>query len=182
MSVITKRGDDGETDLMYGRRVAKTHPRMIANGSVDELSTVLGIVRVHAHDEQPGLAAIIGTIQQQLILLMGELATAPEDWERYQKDGFDLLSDASTDALTAKATALEHALNERFRDWAIPGESLSRCSAYLDHARAVCRRAERETCALAAVRPIPQRYLNRLADYLWLLARASAKGSLPDTE
>ena len=52
MSVITKRGDCGQTDLMYGRRVSKNHPRVVANGAIDELNAALGLVRWHARNDQ----------------------------------------------------------------------------------------------------------------------------------
>ena len=74
MSVITQRGDSGETDLMYGRRVSKTHPRIIANGSLDELNAVLGIARTQARLEgYVDLESRLSAVQNQLILAMGEI-------------------------------------------------------------------------------------------------------------
>ena len=71
MSVITQRGDSGETDLMYGRRVSKTHPRIVANGSLDELNAVLGVARTQARLEDfANLESRLSTLQNQLILAM----------------------------------------------------------------------------------------------------------------
>ena len=76
MSIATKRGDGGETDLMFGRRVSKCDQRVIANGAVDELNAALGLVRVS------GCSAMVGemmlSVQNELIILMGELADLVE--------------------------------------------------------------------------------------------------------
>ncbi len=88
MSIATKTGDAGETSLMYGRRVPKTDARVDAYGCVDELNSTLGLVRATAG--RTPLADQILSIQKELVTVMGELATAPQDLERYQKDGFAL--------------------------------------------------------------------------------------------
>lgn len=170
-SVITQRGDDGETDLMFGRRVAKTHPRIVANGSLDELTATLGLVRVFA-ESNPSLRKRIAELQSQLIQIMGEVATLHQDHARYQ-DQFGILDEAAVTSLAVEAKQLEDALNSKFRDWAIPGESLNTCSAYLDMARTLCRRAERDLLVIPSdERPkIIATFLNRLSDFLWLLAR-----------
>ena len=172
MSVSTKRGDEGMTDLMYGRRVPKSDPRVAAYGTVDELNAALGLVRVSG-----GIPAVIETvtmIQKHLIPLMGEMATAKEDLDRYQKD-FQLCSEAMTDELTAAVKQIETDLEIRFKGWAIPGDDATLCSAHLDMARTICRRAERHLAALLenddALNREPLRFLNRLSDLLWLLAR-----------
>ena len=175
MSVITKRGDSGETDLMYGRRVAKTHPRIIANGAIDELNAILGLARWHTRLDAADVEREIGELQAQLVLIMGQVATASEDCERYEKDGFQTISDAATRKLTDAAQKLESDLKARFKDWAIPGSSGPLASAHLDHARTVCRRAERHLIEITDggdVLSEPTIFLNRLSDYLWLLARA----------
>ena len=77
MSIATKTGDAGETSLMYGRRVPKTDPRVDAYGCVDELNAALGFARVTAGDWLHRGAIL--AVQKELILVMGELATAPED-------------------------------------------------------------------------------------------------------
>src|SRR6185369_9043807 len=88
VSIVTKTGDKGETSLMYGRRLSKTDPRVDAYGCVDELSAALGLARSIASDKF--LSDQILATQKDLIVVMGELATASSDHERYVKDGFHL--------------------------------------------------------------------------------------------
>ena len=172
MSIATKTGDEGETSLMYGRRVPKTHPRVEAYGGVDELNSALGIARAAASDAF--LTEQILAIQKDLVVLMGELATAAEDHDRYAKDGFQFTSSAMTDRLTTLVHELEE--GRSFKHWANPGNT--RGSAALDLARTICRRAER---GVAAIMTDPNfnreilRYLNRLSDACWLLARYAEK-------
>lgn len=168
MSIATKTGDKGETSLMYGRRVSKTDARVEAYGCVDELSSALGVVRALA--QKTPLAEKILQTQKELIALMGELATAPEDLERYQKDGFQVTTSAMVDRLTSEVDALENNPAMQFKDWVIPGGS--QISAALDVARTTCRRAERAVIAAQSGNGEIVRYLNRLSDLCWLMARA----------
>ena len=103
---------------------------------------------------------------------MGEIATLPEDRERYQQQ-VGLLEETTVSELTTEARNIETDLKTRFRDWAIPGAKAHAGSAYLDVARTLCRRAERELLLLSMEeRPVAiAKYLNRLSDFLWLLAR-----------
>jgi len=170
MSIVTRTGDKGTTALMYGRRVSKCHPRVEAYGCVDELNTALGLARATA--EHDFVRDNLLLIQKDLVILMGELATAVEDLPRYMKEGYSLV----TSAITAK---LEHAVREiesqniSFKGWATPGATVH--TAALDVARTVCRRAERCVCALQETDQLQNPeiiiYLNRLADLLWLFAR-----------
>ncbi len=157
---------------MYGRRVAKTDPRVEAYGSVDELSAALGVVRATAGSSL--VAAEILAIQKELVTVMGELATAPEDLGRYQKDGFGLTNSEMVDRLTSAIDKLEEDKNLYGKGWATPGETP--LAAALDVARTVCRRAERRVAALET-NPAILRYLNRLSDLCWLLARQAEKVS-----
>ena len=95
MAITTKRGDYGETDLMFGRRVPKDHPRVVAVGAIDELNANLGIVRVLSQDA----GEIIEHIQNDLIILMGEISTLPEDLDLYQKKGFERFEEKRTEIL-----------------------------------------------------------------------------------
>ena len=171
MSIATKTGDKGETSLMYGRRVRKSDPRVDAYGSVDELNAALGFARVTAQD--PFIADHLLAIQKELINVMGELATAREDISRYVKDGYSLTTTAMVDRVTSAIDELEKDKLLYYKGWAIPGRTL--ISATLDIARTICRRAERRVAALAEQEPgsNPEilRYLNRLSDLCWLLAR-----------
>src|SRR3954465_10633095 len=173
MSIATKTGDQGETALMYGRRVPKTDARVEGYGSVDELNSALGLARASAIDGF--VAEEVFAVQKELVVVMGELATGSEDLERYQKDGFQLTSVAMTDRLTAVVDDLEKNPLAKFRGWATPGQNMA--AATLDLARTTCRRAERRVAALMAADPTfnPEilRYLNRLSGLCWLWARYS---------
>ena len=177
MSIATKTGDDGTTALMYGRRVAKNHPRIEANGAVDELNAALGVAR--ATVDQSFVRDNLFFIQTDLVVLMGELCVLPEDLSRYVKDGYSLVTPAVTAKLDALVREIE-SLNISFKGWATPGETKS--SATLDVARTVCRRAERRVCGLKGsgtpVNPEVVIYLNRLSDLLWLFARWVEANSL----
>jgi len=171
MSIATKTGDKGETSLMYGRRVPKSHPQVEAYGCVDELTSALGLARAVA--ETAALKEQILGLQKELIVLMGELATLPEDRERYVKDGFKLVTGEMVDGLTNQVDELEKDKTMKFKDWVIPGGNPT--SAALDLARTACRRAERSVMTLAGPGKPDNaeivRYLNRLSDLCWLLAR-----------
>jgi len=171
MSIATKTGDDGTTALMYNRRVAKTHPRIVANGAVDELNAALGIVRATLDDAL--VTDAILSIQKELVTLMGELAVDADDRERYEKGGFHFVNAPMVERLTAMIDDLEKNHKISYHGWATPGATAG--SAALDVARTVCRRAEREVVVLSvsgvAVTPEIIRYLNRLSDLSWLWAR-----------
>jgi cob(I)alamin adenosyltransferase len=173
MSIATKTGDKGETSLMYGRRVPKSDHRVDAYGCVDELNSALGLARATAKDEW--VREQVLTAQKELITVMGELATASEDLERYRKDGFEIVGSAIIDRVTAVIDELEKDKSLHPRDWVIPGSLLE--SAGLDLARTTCRRAERRVASLTNVNPEILRYLNRLSDLCWLLARRAEKAS-----
>jgi cob(I)alamin adenosyltransferase len=172
LSIATKTGDQGETSLMYGRRVPKRDARLEAYGCIDELNASLGVARATPGD--PSISDQILSIQNDLITLMGELATAPEDLERYQRDGFSLTTAQMVDRLTTAVDNLEKDKQLYGKGWAMPGKTP--LSAALDMARTVCRRAERRVAALDAnSNPEILRYLNRLSDLCWLLARSAEK-------
>ena len=170
MSIVTRTGDDGTTALMYGRRVPKHHPRIVAFGAVDELNSALGLARATAqHDFVRD--SILPT-QKDLVALMGELATPPEDMPRYEKDGFALLGADKTQRLDLLARTIEEQ-KVYGKGWTMPGDNPN--SAALDYARTVCRRCEREVTQLAESGDLANKeilvFLNRLSDVLWLLAR-----------
>ena len=171
MSIVTKTGDKGETSLMYGRRLSKTDPRVDAYGCVDELSAALGMGRAIAIDKF--VSDQILTVQKDLIVIMGELATAPADKERFVKDGYHFTTSEMVDRITSIIFNLEKDRSLYPKDWVIPGGTA--VSAALDLARATCRRAERHVAAFSAAEkdfnPEILRYLNRLSDLCWVLAR-----------
>lgn len=171
MSIVTKTGDRGETSLMYGRRVPKNDPRVEAYGAVDELTAALGLAR--ALCQEKSIAEQILIIQKDLINLMGELATVPEDLERYLKDGFCLTNSEMVEKLEGMIVDLEKDKSLYPKDWVIPGATPT--AAALDLARTTARHAERRAVSLTNVNSEIVRYLNRLSDLLWLLARFSEK-------
>jgi cob(I)alamin adenosyltransferase len=170
MSIITKSGDKGSTGLMFNRRVSKTDPRLEAYGTVDELNAALGLARASCTDKF-GRRMLVA-LQQDLVVLMGELATRKEDLRRYLKAGHTVVTRRMAGRIERLARKLESKVNAP-DGWATPGDTLH--SAALDLARAVCRRAERRVCALGEAGELDNQhvliYLNRLGDLLWLMAR-----------
>ncbi len=168
MKIYTKTGDAGETGLFGGARVSKSSARVEAYGDVDELNSVLGLVRAEGNlggrfDE------LITSIQSRLFDVGAELANAKG------KDlGIPLVAE---DDVVAMEHAIDHAEEELppLRTFVLPGGS--RLSANLHLARTVCRRAERRVVSLGEgeeaveIRPEVLRYLNRLSDLLFVLAR-----------
>lgn len=177
MSIVTKTGDKGETSLMYGHRVSKGDPRVDAYGCIDELTAALGLSRSVSTDKF--ISDEILAVQKDLIVVMGELATAQNDRERYVKDGFQLTTAAMVDRVTAVIVDLEKDQSLYPKDWVIPGATP--VSAALDFARATCRRAERHITAVSINESDFNveilRYLNRLSDLCWILARYAEKDS-----
>jgi cob(I)alamin adenosyltransferase len=167
MSIVTKTGDEGETSLMYGRRFPKNNPRSEAYGAVDELTAALGIARASCSDKF--VTEEIFAVQKDLINVMGELSTLPEDRQRYAKDGFQVVDAKMTDRIGAVIVDLEKDKSLYPKDWVIPGGDL--VSAALDLARTICRRAERHVSALNDPNREILRYLNRLSDLCWILGR-----------
>ena len=179
VSIVTKTGDKGETSLMYGRRVPKSDARVDAYGGVDELTAALGLARSltrHKFVSDQILAA-----QKDLIVVMGELATAPADRDRFLKDGFHLTTTDMVHRVTGVIFELEKDRSLYPKDWVLPGGTPA--SAALDFARATCRRAERQIAAFSVgeedFNPEILRYLNRLSDLCWVLARYAEKHAQP---
>ncbi len=179
MSIATRRGDQGETDLLFGCRLAKNHPRIHALGDVDELNAALGLLRVHARTAE--VVEVCAAVQRQLIDLMGELATPPGQEARYAATHPRVIGAAEVAWLDGWVSRIEGGEAIKFEGWALPGAAGSVAGAHADLARAVCRRAERAVNDLAGTdQAVPNgeipRYLNRLSDVLWLLARLEEAG------
>jgi len=155
---------------MYNRRVSKCHARVEAYGAVDEVNAALGLARATA--EHDFVRDNLLEIQQDLVILMGELATAVEDLPRYLKDGYSVVRPERTARLEKLVKEIE-AQKITYKGWATPGGSAH--SAALDVGRTTCRRAERRVCALQETDQLHNMeiiiYLNRLSDLLWLFAR-----------
>lgn len=172
MSIITGRGDQGETDLLFNRRIAKTSIRVEALGLVDELNAALGLARAAAPADD--VLAIIDHVQEKLVGLMGQLACLPEDEARYREKGYAAIHPEDVAHIETVAKDYE-ARGVRFTGWARPGAEGSLARAGIDFARAISRRAERSVLVLhesgEAVPEEVRLYFNRLSDLFWILAR-----------
>jgi len=163
MKVYTKTGDKGETGLVSGHRIAKTHPLVEAYGTVDEMNALLGLALAASPASE--VAQEIYLLQNQLFEVGGDLATLREGVES------DRVHTDLVRSLEEKMDALMEVLTP-LRAFILPGGTSA--AAFLQLARSVCRRAERETLRAAEqVRINPQTliFLNRLSDFLFLLAR-----------
>lgn len=183
MSIATRKGDSGETDLLFGSRCPKSHPRVHALGAVDELNASLGPLRVSATRAET--RQIIPQVQRWLIGLMGELATPPGQENRYHETHAQHIDESHVTWLDEWIAKLEAGGAMQFKGWALPGEAGSMTGAHADIARTMCRRAERLVIDLdGSADAVPNReiirFLNRLADLLWLLARWEEKTTAPE--
>ena len=174
MKIYTKKGDDGTTSLWYGGRRGKADPRIEAYGAIDEAGSALGVARSlcrPAEAAEAEVAADILKIQNELFVAGAELATAPEAGGRLS-DGVSRVTAAMVDDLDAMIDRYMERV-ELPPKFVIPGGTP--LSAALDLARAIVRRAERRSAALAAAEQLPSgeviRYLNRAADAVYALAR-----------
>ena len=167
MKIYTRRGDEGETDLLGGPRVAKDDPRVDAYGAVDELNAVLGSCAAEsAHDD---LRALLHEIQSTLFAL-GSYLAAPDPVRR-KAGRIPEPEEAAVARLEARIDAFEAELAPLQR-FILPGGT--RAAAALHVARTVCRRAERSAITLHRDEPLDAaalRYLNRLSDLLFVMAR-----------
>ena len=162
MSITTKTGDDGYTDIIGGKRLPKDHPILECLGTIDELNAFLGDAKSALGDSSA--AGIIEKIQKDLLTLMGVIAGMPIPAEGMSEKYLVNLIEKLESELPASAS------------FAIPGANPA--AAKLHIARAVCRRVERRMISLvldaetkAAVVP----YINRLSDLLFLLAQKEAE-------
>ncbi|HXI45347.1 MAG TPA: cob(I)yrinic acid a,c-diamide adenosyltransferase [Candidatus Acidoferrales bacterium] len=182
-AVATTRGDDGTTGLLYGGdRIAKDDPRTEAYGTIDEAIAALGIARANLGLKRRagtlgvpigGLAGVILRFQRELFVAGAELATNPDAWERLE-DGRTRVSAGMVAGVEALLAELEASI-EMPTEFVVPGETPT--SAALELARTILRRAERRAVGLRRAGLVPGDhlipYLNRLADLLWVLARAA---------
>jgi len=184
MRIYTRKGDTGTTGLLFGGpRISKSDLRTETYGTTDEAVSVLGLARAavgHATDRSEArLSALTIRLQRELFVVGAELATHVARRGRLTP-GTTLVTAEMVTALEAEIDGLEadHPLPEEF---VLPGESLP--GGFFDQARSVVRRAERQAVALAAADGLPDShvvpYLNRLADLLFVMARAADGGFLP---
>jgi cob(I)alamin adenosyltransferase len=169
--IYTKTGDDGTTGLLYGGRVPKDDASTEAYGTTDEAVAVLGMARARSGRE---LAEEILALQRELFVVGADLATNPAERAKLEP-GVSLVTAEMTQRLERRIDELvaERALPQAF---VVPGANEG--SAAFDLARSVIRRAERNVVALEregrVVNPEVRRYLNRLSDLVFVLARRQA--------
>jgi cob(I)alamin adenosyltransferase len=184
MRIYTKKGDAGTTGLLFGgARVSKADPRTDAYGTTDEAVSALGLARAAigaATDRTEAvLAELIVRLQRELFVVGAELATHRERRSRL-KPGETLVTAEMVSWLESEIDAIE-AGHEMPSEFVIPGESMT--GAAIDLGRSIVRRAERRAVALAEAGELPDSqvvpYLNRLADLLFVMARAADGGFRP---
>ena len=165
MKIYTKTGDTGETALLGGKRVRKDTPEIAAIGAVDELNSALGVLAAGLAADEKVLISL-RKIQHSLFVVGGQLAAVQTELV------------AVPEVSDAIVNELEHWIDELSADlpeltqFILPGGTPAAAQAFL--ARAICRRAEREVVALTGTYPkllVAQRYLNRLSDAFFVLAR-----------
>jgi cob(I)alamin adenosyltransferase len=172
--IYTKRGDDGTTGLLYGGRISKADPTAEAYGSVDEVVAALGLARALFPSRETG--AVIVRLQRDLFVVGADLATNPDQRHKLQPGVSMVTEDMVADLeRLIDRTVEKHPLPQQF---IVPGANPA--SAALDLARTLARRAERRSVELrrsgGIVTDEVLRYLNRLSDLLFVLARAQVEG------
>lgn len=171
-SIATRKGDDGSTSLLYGQRVSKSHPQIEAVGTLDELNVALGSIKPQLASSAQATRELIESLQKNLIALMGEVACAESDLTRYEASSFERVADTDLARIDQQIASLE-SKGLSLAGWATPGATS--LAAAFDTARVIARRAERQLVALpehgCQPRALLHRFLNRLSDLLWLLAR-----------
>ena len=169
MRTFNKRGDEGETSLLFGQRVPKSALRCETYGTIDEAVSSLGIARNLVTKDK--VKEVILKVQKELFTINAELATKPEDCERLASH-FMPVTDEMANELEGIIDELESEI-ELPKSFIIPGSNLG--SGWLDLSRAIVRRAERRVVVLKESNEIKNdailQYLNRLADLLFILAR-----------
>ena len=166
MKIYTRTGDDGTTGLFGGGRVPKSHPRIAAYGTVDELNSWLGLVRAHLLPEETELDALLQRLQGMLFDTGADLATPLDSRARTVR-----IESRYVEALEQEIDRLEAQLPP-LKTFILPGGAPA--AAMLHVARTVCRRAERHVVKAMqqeTLNPEVLRFLNRLSDLLFVLAR-----------
>ena len=172
MKIYTRKGDKGETSLLYGARVAKNDLRCETYGTIDEAVSVLGLAKNFC---QPQIKDIVSDLQRDLFVIGTELAIPQERYSELAAKG-KVVKPEMVQRLEALIDDFEAKIDMP-REFIIPGACVS--SATLDVARTVIRRAERKTVALKQTEQLMNeeilKYLNRLADLVFTLARYQEK-------
>ncbi|MCG8588947.1 MAG: cob(I)yrinic acid a,c-diamide adenosyltransferase [Proteobacteria bacterium] len=179
MKIYTRRGDRGETDLFGGARVAKDHLRVTAYGEVDELNAFVGVGA--AASTHADVGELCRRVQSSLFDLGSYLATP--DADRREKGGIPMVDAAEVTWLEERMDAFEAELAP-LKSFILPGGTPAAAAFHVAHT--VCRRAERAAVALdreESLSELALRYLNRLSDLLFVLARVeNRRADVADVE
>jgi cob(I)alamin adenosyltransferase len=159
--VVTRGGDGGQTSLGDGTRLSKTDVRIEAIGAVDEANAVLGLLRLQTVGD-PAIDTMLARIQNDLFDVGADLCMPGQGGDRLR------LADAQIARLEHEVAAMNETLPP-LTSFVLPGGTPG--AAFAHQARAVVRRAERRVVAVTDVNPVVRRYLNRLSDHLFVLAR-----------
>ena len=171
MKIYTKTGDAGMTSLVGGERVSKTHIRVESYGTIDELNSQIGLLAAYAEELLPAQDAdvqLLEKVQNHLFVVGSYLATNTEKRELREKA---VLTPAAVESLEQAIDRIQETLPP-FRAFLLPGGGVAASQAHV--CRTVCRRAERIILTLhqqVEVDELVRRYVNRLSDYLFFLAR-----------
>ena len=164
MKIYTKKGDNGNTSLFGGQTVSKSALRIESYGTVDELNSILGVVR--SFNVSKSVDEWLNKVQHQLFVLGADLATSQNNNTR-----IDRISQDEIDFLEITIDQMDEELPP-LKNFILPGGTSA--AASIHHARTVCRRAERLTVACAMeveLSELTVKYLNRLSDFLFMLGR-----------
>ena len=169
--IYTKTGDFGQTGLGDGSRIEKTHPRIVAIGAIDELNSAIGMTIEEMLTEESielvSLSKMLRDLQHRIFDLGGELSIP----------GFAIIKSEHVDKIENYLDKLNEELKP-LENFILPGGSRSIAACHM--ARAICRRAERETVALSQTEKVNEeslKFLNRLSDLLFVAARSAAAKS-----
>ena len=172
--IYTKTGDSGQTGLGDGSRISKAAPRVTAIGAVDETNAAIGVARLDSEDE---MDAMLARIQNDLFDLGADLC-APEDGRK--AEGRLRIAESQVERLEREIDTMNAALSP-LTSFVLPGGTAM--AARLHLARTIARRAECAMVALAAEEKINEaalRYINRLSDHLFVMARAANNEGMGD--
>lgn len=164
MGIYTKTGDKGQTSLWNGQRLDKNHPRICLLGEIDELTTSIGVAKCHVTSEK--IKSALHKVQEELIVLMGELADHEPSKGKISKDHV-IYFEEEIDKYMADSP---------FKGFTVPGEH--KASAFIEMSRVTTRKVERRLYEVAKdieVSDAIKEYINRLSDFLYALARYQNK-------
>lgn len=171
MVIATKTGDSGKTGTINGHRLLKSDPRFSVVGDIDELSSFIGLAKINIPSNHGAYKDLLRSIQKSFFGLMGELTCEKNEIIDYIRK-YGSITQENLDMIDGEVEFLQNISEIQIKDWVIYGNTS--LGSYLDICSKVCRRAERSLINLnleTEQRPIILRYINRLSDLFFLMAR-----------